>query len=661
VSISVVKFAEFELDRGRYELRRGDCVLKLEKIPMELLVLLVESNGQLVTRDEIVERIWGKDVFLDTEHGINTAIRKIRQTLGDDPDSPRFVQTVTGKGYRFIATTATISSVHGNGSQGAPSPELADVASDLRRERFDGASAERALPDIATSIEPNSSSRTRFRTASLVLLGVIAILATFVGLNVRGTRDRMFSRAARPKIHSLAVLPLENLTGDPAQEYLADGMTDEVITMLAKNPSLRVISRTSVMQYKKVHRPLREIAQELGVDGILEGSVARSGNRLHVTAQLIHAPSDTHVWAESYDRDLSDVFSLPAELSQTIAKEVKTAVSPSIVPPRHINPEAHDAYLRGRYFWFAGNDKASQEYFEKAIQLQPNYAAAWSGLADTYVIRAAGLACSPQEVMGKAEAASRKSIELDDSLAEAHNTMAAWYFFFGWDLNRAEGEAARAVTLNPNLAEARHLHAHTLAALGRTEEAVEEQKRASEIDPFARPSAMGYAYIHVRQFDAAIADLRLRAQAVPGDVLVHERLSDAYRFKGMTNESARELTEAVRLRIGEKAAGAVRQAYKRGGERAMDEWLLKNDITWARQEYVSPWLLAGRYARLGRKEETLKFLEAAYREHSPMLVWLQNEPIFDFLHSDEQYRALVKKIGLPLAFVALREQRWSSG
>ena len=386
---SSYKFGEFELDCARYELRRNGRTLKLERIPMELLILLAEKDGNVVTRQEIVERLWGKDVFVDTEHGINTAIRKIRSALKDDPEQPRFIQTVTGKGYRFVA------------------------------ERQNGNHASAGLLEPVVSPAQAADLPAKSRRMWPIMVALIALCLAAGGLllfNSGGIRARLFPSSQR-QIRSIAVLPLANLSGDPSQDYFADGMTDELITMLAKNTSLRVVSRTSAMQYKNAKRPVGEIARELGVDGILEGSVEKSGNHVHMTVQLIHASRDTHVWAESYDRTLSEAFSLPSDLSQTIAKEIKTAISP--VEPQHpINPDAHDAYLRGRYSWFNRDMQRSQEYFEKAIQMQPDYAAAWSGLADSYTVRAVDGTSFPSTVMGKAEEAARKAIELDDSLSD---------------------------------------------------------------------------------------------------------------------------------------------------------------------------------------------------------------------------------------------------
>ena len=619
--VSYYKFGEFELDRARFELRRNGRILKLERIPMELLILLAEKDGNVVSRREIAERLWGKDVFVDSEHGINTAIRKIRGVLREDAERPRFVQTVLGKGYRFVAEK--------NGNAGPLESET----------------------EVKTSEPANLIPAKRHGWAPLVIavLASCLLAAVTLGFNVGGARDRIFPGRQRPQIRSIAVLPLENLSGDPTQEYLADGMTDELITMLAKNTSLRVVSRTSAMQYKGVQRPVRDIARELGVDGILEGSLARSANRVHMTVQLIYAPSDTHIWAESYDRDLSEAFSLPSELSQTVAKEVKIAVAPTR-PQRYINPDAHDAYIHGRYFWFNGDAERSQEYFEKAIQLQPDYAAAWSGLADSYAARAMVGASPPREVMAKAEEAARKGIELDDSLSNAHNSRAALYLFDTWEWRRAEIESRRALELDPTNAEAHHLYSYVLFAMQRPDEALREQKQSTELDAFARPWAMGYALIRARQFDAAVNELRLRAEVQPQDSFVHLLLSEAYWFKGMAKESARELEESVRLVSNNKSAAAVRQAFDRGGERAVAEWGVHDVVTRASKGYVSPLDLASAYAVLGRKAETLKYLEDAYREHTPWLVLLQNDPIFDLLHSDERYRTIVKKIGLPPAY-----------
>src|SRR5580700_11360547 len=617
-------FSEFELDRERFELRRDGRPLKLERIPLELLLLLVEGQGAIVSRQEIIDRLWGKDVFVDTEHGINTAVRKIRQTLKDDPENPRFVQTVTGKGYRFIAET------NGQVKETEEGPVNQNALAEKDVHVGTGALARPAGAEV-----PRRSRA----ILALALLVAIAAALTFL------FRSRIFPTHAS-QIHSIAVLPLANLSGDPAQDYFADGMTDELITALAKNRNLRVVSRTSAMQYKGVNRPVRDIAHELGVDGILEGSVERSANRVHMTVQLIYAPTDTHVWAQSYNRDETQALSLPEELSQIVAKEVKAATSPA-PQPRYISPEAHDAYLHGRYFWFTFDTAQTLPYFEKAIRLQPDYAAAWAGLSDTYALQSLG-DVPPRESLAKAEYAARRAVELDDSLAETHISLGAWYLW-NWDPLHADADLRQAIELNPNYAESHYLRHYILLALNRPDEALQEEKRATELDPFARPWGLGKCYIQLRQFDAAISELRMQSVARPNATFVLHLLALAYQLKGMAKESEQELERQFELDHNAEALAAARRAYAKGGQKAVAQWEATVTKARSRKEYVSPWEIAQDVALTRDKEETLKYLEAAYREHSSRLINIQNEPVFDFLHSDQRYQSLVKKIGLPPA------------
>lgn len=615
----LIQFDEFSLDCDRFELLRSGRPVKLEKIPMELLIFLASKGGHLVTRQEIIERLWGKDVFVDTEHGINTAIRKIRLALKDDPEKPRFVQTVTGRGYRFIAE------VRGEVEAVKPRVEV--------------------QPGQAAT--PISS-----HTARIVLTTIAAVLVAGLvfASNLGGVRDKVFAKQRVAPIHSIAVLPLANLSGDPSQDYYADGMTDELTTALARNRSLRVVSRTSAMQFKGVSRPLHDIAQSLGVDGILEGSVNRSGNGVHINLQLIYAPTDTHVWAHSYDRDVNSAMLLPEELSQTIAHAAKVDSAPPKAEGT-ISPEAHEAYLRGRYLWFASDDNGeSRKYFEKAIQLQPDYAAAWSGLADSYAAEAVGMQAAPPGLMEKGERLARHALELDDSNPEAHNSLAALYLFGKWDLKNADSEVTRAIELNPSFAEAHHLHAYVLMAMQRPEDALQEEKRSSELDPFLRPYGVGYVLIRLHRVDEAIEDLRMRAAAQPKNSGIRSNLADAYWLKGMWADSVREAEAAFLDDDDKKSAQELRRAFDSGGHKAAAAWWVNHAKSQNVNGYVSPLALALNYAGAGNKEAALRYLEQAYQEHSSKLVFLQNHPIFDFLHSDERYRALVRKMGLPPAW-----------
>jgi TolB-like protein/DNA-binding winged helix-turn-helix (wHTH) protein len=621
------RFGDYELDCARYELRRDGRPLKLERIPMELLILLAEKDGQVATRQEIVERLWGRDFSVDTEHGINTAVRKIRAALREDGTRPRFIRTVHGKGYRLVAEES--------GAESFPEPPATAPGAHPESE---GAPASRG-PATPTP---------RWRRPGAGLVTTLLAGAAVVGLTHAGFVDRVLGRDRAGPIRSLAVLPLTNLSGDASWDYFADGMTDELITMLARNTSLRVVSRTSAMQYRGARRPLREIGDALGVEGILEGSVARAGDRVHVTVQLIRVHSDIDVWAESYDRDRDSALSLSSEIAQAVARALR-APPPPAPPPRPVDPAAHDAYLRGRYLWFRQNDERIRQYFEEAIARQPDYAAAWSGLADYYADRAVGLKTPPRDVMVLARQAARRAVELDDALPEAHASMSAIDLFGDWDPRHADEEVRRAIALRPADAEALHLHSYVLLALDRLDEAVDEQRRSTELDPFARPWALGRALVYAGRLDAALADFRLRAEAQPRLPVFHSWLATVYWDQKRWRESAEEEERAFLARGDEARAAAVRRAFETGGSRAVALRDLEEERARSRKGYVSPWILAYLSARLDRADDTLGYLEDAYREHCPRLVFLQHEPVFDFLHADERYRALVKKTGLPVA------------
>ncbi len=526
VAATVFEFGDFKLDSARFELSRDGRSLKLERKPLELLILLAARNGDLVTRAEIAERLWGAEVFVDTEHGINTAVRKVRQILRDDSEEPRFIQTVTAKGYRFIGSIIPVP----------PAPAEIQPLNDIPPPQESSAVLSE-LPGLAASpvIKPAITRRPHrwiWLGTWLATSTGLALLIVGVTLRAHWSRPRL---SAVPNIQSLAVLPLDNLSGDTGQNYFADGMTDELTTMLAKDSTLRVISRTSAMQYKGAHRPLRDIAQELGVDGILEGSVARADGKVHMTIQLIQASTDTHVWADSYDRDAHDVVTLPTEAAQSIAKRLNASVA-SLKPARYINPEAHDAYLHGQYLWFQGQYDKSLPYFKKATELQPDYAPGWAGLADYYGAGAVTGLLDPQTALPAMDAAARRAVALDDSLPWAHAALAATYWVYNWDLARADQEVLRAIALDPEFAEAYHLRAKLLGILNRHQEAIAAQKKSTEIDPFSRPWALALIYLLARQCDATLTDATQRVESTPNDPGLHEMLSWGYLCKGKKKE-----------------------------------------------------------------------------------------------------------------------------
>jgi TolB-like protein/DNA-binding winged helix-turn-helix (wHTH) protein len=420
-----IRFGEdFEFDASARRLRRGGHELKLERIPLEILVLLLEHGGEIVSRDEIVAKVWGKDVFIDTDNSTRGAIRKIRQVLKDDPEHPRFIQTVTGQGYRFIAPV-------------------------ISREEENRADASKGQP---SALGPRGAPRSRH----WLVTGGVAVLA-LVAVTYFMTRSRA-GDATRPKIKSLAVLPLKNLSGDPTQEYLADGMTEALIGRLSRIHDLRVISRTSVMRFKDTQLSVPEIARTLRVDAIVEGSVIREGSRIRVTAQLIRGATDEHFWSAAYDRELPDALALQSEVAQSIAGKVEVTVTGEerarVVAARQVSPEVYESYLKGRFTLNKSNGKAGIEEsigsFEEAIKRDPTFAPAYVGLATAYQkLSTIFIGASPEEARPKVIKAARKALVLDPELAEAHLLMANVQQQ-QWQWAEAEAEYRRALELNPS-------------------------------------------------------------------------------------------------------------------------------------------------------------------------------------------------------------------
>jgi TolB-like protein/DNA-binding winged helix-turn-helix (wHTH) protein/Tfp pilus assembly protein PilF len=624
---SSYEFEGFELNLRRYELRRNGHVIKLEKIPMELLILLVSRDGDLVTREEIVDKLWGKDVFVETEHSVNTAVRKIRQALGDDPDDPRFVKTLVGRGYRFSATVISRP------------PQT--VASDAAEK---------------PSSIPAASSRPGLVPRKLWLAGIAAALLLALGLlfaaNVTGFRDRLTGKNL--PISSLAVIPLENLSGDKSQEFFADGMTDELITDLARNSNLRVISRTSVMRYKATRKPLPEIAKELSVDAIVEGTMERAGNRVRIRAQLIRASDDRHLWAETFERDLPDVLGLESEVASSIARQVQMKLLSDRPPAgRKINPAAYEAYLKGRYAWNRRNEAALQEgiqFFHQAIELEPTYAEAYSGLADSYTTLGYLSYLPPREAFPQARAAAEKAVSLDGALAEPHASLAYISFYFDWNWTAAEAEFKKAIALNPNYATAHDYYCYFLTAMQRPQEAKAQIDRALQLDPLSLPinSDAGFQMVYSYQYDAAIEQLKKTLQMNPKFPLAHLWLGRAYQAKGMFDQAMVEYqaTDSALPDWPVTVAGIGNlQGYaKKDADARLTLARLDN---MSKTKYVTPYGIALVYAGMGDKDQTFRWLERAFDDRANWLVWLRFDSRWDSIRSDPRYADLVRRIWNP--------------
>jgi TolB-like protein/DNA-binding winged helix-turn-helix (wHTH) protein/Flp pilus assembly protein TadD len=611
----------FVLDPSAYELRRSGRALKLERIPMELLLLLVEERGHLVSRDRIVERVWGKDVFLDTDNSINAAIRKIRQVLKDDPEQPRFVQTVTGRGYRFIAP-------------------VTDVRAD--------ATEQRVVAEPASD-PPDRAHRSRSRVAlTLTVLG-LAALAT-VGL-VRRVGPRP---GGTPNLRSIVVLPLDNLSGDASQDYFVDGMTDALTTNLAKIGALRVISRTSAMRYKGTKKGAPEIARELNVDGIIEGSVVRAGERVRVTAQLIHAGSDRHLWAETYERDLGDVLRLQSEVAQAIAQQVRVQLTPQqqarLRSSAAVNPEAYDAYLRGLpYINGQAGFETGRSYFEESIRKDPGFAPAYVRLADTYVVLGLSRQVSPKRAYGSAMDALRKGLALDASVAEAHTTLAVLHWFHEWDWAGAAREFDQSVELAPNYAFAHSYHANFLAWGGHGREAAAEIARARELDPGLSFAACESSdFLQLRDWARLVEASRRAAVSDPNDWLEFHFIGMGLEALGRPSEAIAEYQKAAEMSNGDQDPVAGRaHALAVMGRRAEAEAILRDLQRNSKNVYPSPYLIAAIHAGLGQTDKAFEWLERAFQEHSWDIAWqIKADPRIDNLRSDPRFQSLLRRAGL---------------
>jgi len=885
-----LRFGIFELEVDTGELRKSGRSVRLRPQAAKILVLLASRPGHLVTREELREKIWGNETFVDFEHGLNLCIREVRAALGDDADTPRYVETLPKRGYRFIAPIQetnqqqTLGRYRLTGKIGAGGMGEVYQGQDLRlgrevaikvlppgalqdenaRSRFRreaellcklnhpniatvydferqgdrdflvmeyirGATLSdrvcagplpekdvlrlglqlaegiagahehgvihrdlkpgnlRVTPDgwlkildfgLARAIGPvseNTATQTATRTtdvegtlrymapeqlrgqtidgrsdiyavgsilyemttgqvpfddklttalvdailhqpprpprqlnsaistrlediilkcmekdpsnryqsakelavdlrrlapsaittamaavprrfswpaAALSAVIVFAIVIALVVTNPGQWRARLFGGPARP-VRTIAVLPLQNLSGDTAQDYLADGMTEAVTTDLARMESLQVISRTSAVQYKGAKKSLPVIARELNADAVVEGSVQRSGNRVRVTAQLVRASDDRHLWANTYERDFPDVLALQDEIASAIAKQIETQLGgpkPAPAPKvQAINPEAYENYLRANYYFDSFELQKSIDYYRQAIKLDPNYAPAYAHMAEAYSFLAFFGAVSPSEGWGKAKEAASLAVQKDDRLPEGHGALALAKLHYDWDFAGAEQEFKRALELNPSDADVRHEHAHYLMAMGRLDESEAESKRAVELDPVGDGlnSCLCWHSFAARDYDEAVRLAAKFLKSQPDDPWERTILGWTYEQKRMPNQAVAEFKRAVEATKGDPFfVAALGHAYALAGNRREAEKVLQTLSDHAKKSYVSPFDLALIYTALGEKDKAFALLDKAVAEHSTFLVYTKWEPRLDPLRSDPRFRDLLKRIGL---------------
>lgn len=625
----VFQFGVFELDLKAGELRKQGLKIKLQEQPFQVLALLLENAGDLVPKEQLQRRIWPADTFVDFDHGLHSAITRLREALGDSSESPRFIETLARRGYRFVAPVKVIGDA---GRLGIKEGEHTGGTEDRLR---------------------------KFGWSVLAgLLGGGLLLGLFLGFNVAGAR-RWLMRESNPAIRSLAVLPLENLSGDPGQEYFADGMTEALIMDLSKLSALRVISRTSAMHYKGTKKSLPEIAKELNVEGVVEGTVMRSGNRVRITAQLVQAGTEKHVWGETYDRDLVDVLKLQSELAQTIAQEVRIKLTPqqqaTLGSAAGVNSEAYEAYLRGRYFWNQRTEAGlwkSVEMFQRAIDIDPNSALAYAGLADAYGVLESWTveAASPLEITPKLKAAVEKAVQLDPTLAEA-STVLAGLKHADWDWKGAGEEYRRSIERNPNYAHAHHWYSQYLCELGRFDEGVAEADRAHALDPLNLMYGVdvGMRLYWARRYGEAIAPIQKTLELDPNFRVAHRFLGQVYEQNGMFKEAIAELGRAAELSENNPIdLGALGHAYAVAGRSKEALQTLQELHQFSSKRYVSSYEFALVYVGLHKKGDAFHWLEKAFQEHSAWMLHLKVDPRLDPLRSDPRFQDLMRRVGLSL-------------
>lgn len=610
--MDVLRFSDFEVDLRAGELRRRDGTkIKLQQQPFRVLVLLLQRAGDVVTREELRQAMWPAGTFVEFNLGLDTAIYRLRTALGDSAETPQFLETLPRRGYRFIAPVDRV----------VPAPP----------------------------------QRPRIARQLLYAFGALAVLTLGYGLLAR--------RAATPRIHSIAVLPLGNLSGDSAQEYFAEGMTEALVTRLGKTGGLRVISHTSARHYKGTRETLPEIARRLHVDAVIEGAVLRVGNRVRVTAQLIEASTDRHLWAETYESDLRDVLGLQDAIARAITNEVQIRLSSSQPSPvastraRPVDPDAYDLYLRGRAEWNEWTEQGSRkgiEYFQRAVQKDPGYAPAWAGLSDAYDHLGRFGFLPPRVALSKAKAAALRAIQLDETLSEAHVSL-AMVLLHEWSWSVGENELQRAIALNPNNAEAHQRYGYALSYRGQFDAAIGAMQRALERDPLSpnKQNSLAATFYRAGRYDEALQYFREVPDPDFNSVSRHRRIAAIYERKGRLGEAMAEWLVALRLSGKQEVAASVERDYRSSGYAAAKRTYLWGDLREARRraqnDYPRPlsWDIAGDYALLGERDSAFAWLERAFRERDGALAFFTVDDHFYALRSDPRFRDLARRMGLP--------------
>jgi TolB-like protein/DNA-binding winged helix-turn-helix (wHTH) protein/Tfp pilus assembly protein PilF len=626
-----LRFGIFEADPRLGELTKHGKRLPLQEQPFQLLAMLLERPGELVSRDELRAKIWPQTI-VDFDHGLNKAISKIRDALGDSAENPRFIETVARRGYRFLADVAVVQD--GPAERAAGDPALQADAGPLAR------------PEAGIS----SRGPPRTRAWRLLGFGLVLVLAAAVSWSL------YTSKSSAPTIRSLAILPLKNLSGDVSQDYFADGMTEELITQLGQISALRVISSRSAMLYKGVDKPLADIARELSVQAVLEGSVLRSGDRVRITAELIRVPADEQMWAQSYEGELRDTLALQSEVAQAVAEQIRATLSrrqQAVLRNRKtVTPAAYEDYLKGRYFWNKRTRdglKKAIDYFSRAVETDPTYAEAYSGLADSYALAGDWLygVLPPDDAFRQARAAATKALALDDTLGEAHTSLAFALDLYAWDWATAEKEYKRAIELNPSYATAHHWYGWHLLVMGRTSEGIFEMRRAESLDPLSLiiSADLAEALCTAHLYDESVQQIKRTLDMDPNFAVAHYQLGQVLAQKHLHDEAIAEFQRAIEL-SGHTGAfdSNLGYVYAVSGQKVKAENIIK-DLEARPDKNPSIYAnIALVYVGLGDDNQAMVWLNKAYEAQFNPSILLR--PGFDPLRSDARFVDLRRRLGL---------------
>lgn len=620
----VIRFDVYDVDLAGQELRKLGMRLRLQPKPFQVLAMLLERAGTTVTRDELKKLLWAPDTFVDFDHGLNAIINKIRDALHDSADNPRFIETLPN-GYRFkgdvdLGITDALE-------------ETAPLVAD----------ADYTTPKIRLW-----RPRTGVITVATVCLLVVSLFAV--------RYQHAFFSQPKLNVKSIAVLPLRNLSGDASQEYFSDSLTDELITQLAKTSTLRVVSAASAMRFKNTNVAIPEIGRQLNVDAFVEGSVLRSGDKVRITAQLIDAATDRHIWAEDYHGEMRDILVLQNSIAVAIADKVQARVATAdpqkLIKPHQVDPRAYGAFVNGRGYWMRsrmagatlGDLEKSGEAFRQAIAYDPTYAPGYAGLSNYYGLKAGAGDKTSKDDWKLSEEFAHKALALDEQSAAAHHALAAKLMYYDWDWAGAEREIRLGIDCDPHLSDMHNLYSHLLAYTGHFNESVAEAHRAEELDPLGQRYAVQRALRFTRRFDLFLPEMERVFESDPARI--HEEKAYVYKARKQHAAEVAETGVLLRLQGCERCADRLARAFARDGYRGWMKAKLQDLQKTAEKETVSPFEFADLYANLGEADMAMRYLEFAYQEHSAILVRLQINPAFDVLHSDPRYRDLIRRLGL---------------